>query len=202
MTQLQNVECCLLWFTDELPPLLLLKNAPGLLGLPQQPAPDLSGGPSETSAFGFGQNAVPAFGQNSGQALGNFGNLGQLQNPPTAAEMHDAKEYLQAANTRQCFMRQWHEQAYPAQNIKVPQQVVHAKAALSIPQDPWQPFPYVDQQSTYGMAHRASIKPSSAFLVKQPCWDGIYAIGDWEHVVTYLEGRSDQLQIAIGACFR
>lgn len=34
MTELQNVECCLLWFRDELPALLLLKNAPGLLGRP------------------------------------------------------------------------------------------------------------------------------------------------------------------------
>ena len=165
--ELQSVECCLLWFRDKLPAALLLKNAPGLLGLPQQPI-DRPNDPSRPAP-----------------------------SPPATADLHDAKEYLRAANTRERFMRMWREQAYPAQNIYVPRKVARAKGSLSIPQDPWQSFP--DGENWLVRSQFGSRMVSSGY---EPCWSGNYAVNDWQRVVAYLEGTTDHLERAIGACFR
>lgn len=171
VTELQSVECCLLWFRDELPPALLLKNASELLGWPREPA--------FTSGFIF----PPQVGDPS---------------PPSAADLHAAKEFLQAAHTREQFMRLWHEQAYPAHDIHIPRKVASAKASLSIPWDSWQSFP--DGEDTmitpYGLQ---GVAVNSGY---EPCWTGDYFMDDWEHIVAYLEEETVNLEQAIGACFR
>ena len=100
-------------------------------------------------------------------------------------------------------MRLWSEQAYPAHNIYVPRKVAHAKGNLTIPQDPWQSFP--DAEDVVGPRQ---VDPMFSYGVQavnsgyQSCWTGSYAMRDWQHVVTYLEERTDQLQRVVGACFR
>lgn len=209
VTELQIVECCLLWFKDELPPALLLQNAPGLLGLPQQPAPvfaparafrpvgSFSGvNQGGGGSFGFGCTVEPVIADPPPPAATNPA-------PPSVADLHDAKEYLQAANTRERFMRLWREQAYPARNIYVPRKVAHAKASLSIPQDPWKSFPEKEgTMNTIGPEHAYNAGGVAVVPGYQSSWNGSYAMNDWQRIVAYLEGKTDKLEQAIGACFR
>lgn len=193
VTELQNVECCLLWFRDELPPALLLEHAPGLLGLPQQQVPA-----SNLSARI--QHQLP---HHNYAQIARAAACGITTQGPSAANLRDAKEYLQAANTRERFMRLWREQAYPAQNIHVPRKVARAKASLSIPRDPRQSFPDREgTMNTMGPQVAYSRSAAAANSGYQLYWTGSYAMNDWQRIVAYLEGKTDNLERAIGACFR
>lgn len=184
MTELQNVETCLEWFRDQLPAALLLRYAPGLLGLPDQP---------QGSGNGYRRDDryIP-------------GTDGRLKcSPPAAplqpslAHLHEAHEYLQAANTRERFMRKWREQAFGANTILIPRDVARAKGRLTIPEDPWQSFP-----SGEGVADD---NWSVTFCGRQgyiPGWTGTYAAHDWEYIVSHLQQKTAELQRAIGAQFR
>lgn len=250
MTELQNVETCLLWFRDELPPALLSKNTPGLLGQPQAPIDNVNaaqaaataaqpptsslfGVPADSSPGGMFANAAPfsvpfgpplfgrpanpsPFGPPAGTPFNGgfrFGTqsphgfssapTGHLHGfpPPSFGDLDDAKEYMQAANIRERFMRVWRQQEFPANNIPVPRYVARAKARLSIPQDPWQSFPDGEESpplaGNFGAGAAASRRCGH-----QLHWEGTYAVQDWQHVVTYLEKKTEELQQAIGAQFR
>lgn len=74
---------------------------------------------------------------------------------------------------------------------------------LTIPQDPWQSFP--GGEDVVGPRHVDPMFSQGVQAVNsgyQSCRTGSYAVGDWQHVVTYLEERTVHLQIVIGARFR
>ena len=215
MTELQNVETCLEWVKDELPAVLLLKYAPGLLGLPDLPQdkpPELPQAAAPADVPGRVPRrrpppAPPGVGAAPDAPLQPPPAPLQpppapLQPPPapllpSPAHLHEAQEYLQAANTLERFMRKWREQAFGANAILIPRDVARAKCYLTIPEDPWQSFPRgegsaVDNRCVTFCGRQGYI----------PGWRGDYAARDWEYIVSHLQQRTAELQRAISAQFR
>jgi hypothetical protein len=188
--ELDSVAVCLRWFRDELPALVLLVIAPGLLGI------------------------------ESKDKWGNIVPYGSRLIQEEKLNLSDTKSYLQAPATSERFMRKWAEEQpkqYPHAPAWVPLEVAKARTAIAIPNDPGPLFPRGDIRhemlgfnngSTPVSEEIEAMKDKGRMIVSAgkkeiSCFQSVFNFSNvhhWKHVVSWLEQRECELAHAIGEC--